>query len=211
MKKILLIGIGVLSVAAVSAQQTSVTPTKSLTVAEANQQNGNKEATYQGKMPYSQFVNEQKAKEQQKAVPAGSGYSNTGLLTSAPAVKPGSPVEKPAGNDLGTPAESKSTKVDPAMVTEKTVQAPTIDAMIAAKLANGNSLDGQQKAVSPATKTVPGGEGVKDMIKEEAPKTKPKPATEVVTTTNPLVSQITGAAVVETKTVPVEKAPVKKD
>ncbi len=53
--------VGCIGLSAQQSQSSSTSPSKSLTVAEANRLNGNKEPSYQGKMPYSQWVAEQKA------------------------------------------------------------------------------------------------------------------------------------------------------
>ncbi len=66
MKKLLITILTVVTAVSANAQQesSSVTPTKKMSVSEANTLNGNKQPTYQGGKSYSQWVSEEKAKQE---------------------------------------------------------------------------------------------------------------------------------------------------
>jgi hypothetical protein len=147
MKKIISIISTMVLVAAVSAQKKMELPTKSLSVAEANAQNGNKEAMKDGK-PYSQWVAEEKAKQATERNKQNPSPDNIAVI----AYSPNEPDRSSASND-------PSSKQSPSnIVTTETRKGPDI-------IVKENSTPAESVSIPEKKQTQPTHPGIPEHLK----------------------------------------------
>lgn len=156
MKKLLITVFAALAGLPVLAQQnSSSTPAKSLSVAEANQLNGTAQPKMANGKSYAQWVAEEKAKNLAAAKSITQDFSNTVVTKTAVAEPQTTPAIKKVNNQ-GITDHQETLKVNPPAVTtqpEKTATTAESKVVIPAA-AKGSSVDPDAKPVIPVKQTV---------------------------------------------------------